>query len=69
MPMFEYRCKQCGHHMDVLVKSSQQKISVVVCDKCGSKDTEKAIAGFSVGQGSPSSSCPTCCPTGTCGLP
>jgi len=69
MPMFEYRCKKCGHHMDVLVKSREQKGHKVPCKKCGSDATEKIIASFSVGQGKSSASTgPTCCPTGTCGL-
>lgn len=70
MPMFEYQCKKCGHHMDVLVKSRQQEEKNVPCEKCGSKATEKVIASFSVGQGGNGSAgtCPTCCPTGTCGL-
>ena len=70
MPMFEYQCKKCGHHMDVLVKSRKQENQKVPCEKCGSEDTEKVFASFSVGQRGSSSTgaCPTCCPTGTCGL-
>jgi putative FmdB family regulatory protein len=69
MPMFEYQCKKCGHRMDVLLKSSGEKLPKVVCEKCGSHATEKVIAGFSVGQGrSGTDTCSTCYPTGTCGL-
>ena len=69
MPIFEYQCEKCGHHMDVLVKSYDQKGSSVSCEKCGSKATKRVIASFSVGHDSSSAgSCPTCCPTGTCGL-
>ncbi len=69
MPMFEYRCHQCGHLMEVLVMSSGKALPKVVCEKCGSVKTEKVISGFSVGPGkTDSGSCPTCCPTGTCGL-
>jgi len=69
MPMFEYQCRKCGHHMDVLVKSREREKQKVPCEKCGNNATEKIIANFSVGQGKSSAgTCPTCCPTGTCGL-
>jgi putative FmdB family regulatory protein len=69
MPIFEYQCKNCGHHMDILIRSRAQAKQNVLCEKCGSEATEKIIANFSVGQSkSPASTCPTCCPTGTCGL-
>jgi len=69
MPLFEYQCKKCGHHMDVLVRSHKQEEQQVLCEKCGSAATERIIANFSVGHGrSSAGNCPTCCPTGTCGL-
>lgn len=69
MPMYEYRCKSCGYHMDVLVKTTAYKGLSVSCEKCGSEDTEKVFANFSVGQGKASGDAvPSCCPTGTCGL-
>ncbi len=69
MPIFEYRCKQCGHHMEVFVKSCGKELSQVACEKCGCKNTEKVITGFSVGQRKtlPESGS-TCCLSGTCGL-
>ena len=69
MPMFEYQCKKCGHRIDVLVKSIARNRQEVCCENCGSTATEKVLASFSVGQGrSSTATCPTCCPTGTCGF-
>ena len=75
MPMFEYKCKDCGYCMDVLVKSSKTKPGNVVCEKCSSKNTERVISGFAVGQskagmcsGSSCCSTGTCCPDGACSL-
>jgi len=75
MPMFEYKCQQCGHVMEVLQTS--RKPTKQTCAKCGSTDTKKLLSGFAVGQSKPSSSaCDSCaagpacgagtCPGGTC---
>lgn len=64
MPMFEYRCKKCGHVTEVLERAGSR--SRPTCEKCGSVQMEKLLAAFSVGKGRPSSS--SSCPTGTCPL-
>ena len=65
MPIFEYRCKKCGHQFDALVRHSDEKVS---CKFCDSKDLERLFSAFAVqvsgGNGGVSS-----CPTGTCPLP
>ena len=63
MPIFEYRCKKCGHKTEFLEKNAGK--SKHVCEKCGSSDMQKVFSSFSVGQSSQNSSS---CPTGTCGL-
>ena len=66
MPIFEYRCKRCGHVTSFLEKAGSTKNHV--CGKCASKVTEKVFSTFAArtkptsGLGKPS------CPTGTCGL-
>jgi putative FmdB family regulatory protein len=62
MPMFEYQCKKCGHVTSFLEKAGSKKAHV--CEKCGSKDTEKLFSTFAAKSGGSSSSCPT----GTCPL-
>lgn len=70
MPIFEYKCEQCGHVTEVLQKS--RKASKQICAKCGSSDTKKMLSGFAVGQGkAASAACDSCaagpaCGTGTC---
>ena len=66
MPLFEYRCKECGHLTEFLEKAdakAQHK-----CEECGSKKTDKILSAFSVGKGGSSGSAGASCPTGTCPL-
>ncbi len=67
MPLFEYRCKKCGHINEVLVFGSEKP--ELVCEKCGSKKLEKIMSSFNarVNDSFGSSGTPTC-PTGTCSL-
>ncbi|RMG66485.1 MAG: zinc ribbon domain-containing protein [Calditrichaeota bacterium] len=44
MPIFEYRCKDCGHRFEKLVFGSQSL--EVRCEKCGSQHVEKMISAF-----------------------
>jgi putative FmdB family regulatory protein len=67
MPIFEYKCNECGHKTEFLEKSGGKNKHV--CKKCGSSDMHKLFSAFSVGQGSKSSSRGNeTCPTGTCPL-
>ena len=72
MPIFEYKCGQCGHVMEVLQKS--RKADPPTCEKCGGADMSKLLSGFAVGRASESPACDSCaslpacggCPGGTC---
>ena len=66
MPLFEYRCKECGHVTEFLEKSDikgQHK-----CEQCSSTKTHKVFSAFAVGKGGSSGSTGSSCPTGTCPL-
>ncbi len=69
MPIYRYKCSDCGEEFDFLHKSPGAS-EEVVCPKCGSKKAEKLLSSFSVSGGDSSSSGPSCstgsCPTGTC---
>jgi len=66
MPIFEYKCEQCGHVMEVLQNS--RKATKQICAKCGSTDTKKVLSGFAVRQGKSASAACDSCPTGpVCG--
>jgi putative FmdB family regulatory protein len=57
MPIFEYRCRECGKEYEELVYGDRDK--VVPCPACGSKNSDKlmsAIGGISMG----GSSAPAC---------
>jgi putative FmdB family regulatory protein len=68
MPIYEYRCKKCGHEMELLVKSSSG--SKPKCEKCGSTSLEKQFSAFGVGGDSsdpmPSAGSSGACSTGSC---
>ena len=66
MPIFEYKCQQCGHVTEVLQKS--RKAAKQVCAQCGSSDTKKMLSGFAVGQGkSAAPACDSCAAGPACG--
>lgn len=66
MPVFEYKCRDCGTVYDVLHKSNTNKEDVV-CPKCSSKKQDKLISSFSSSIKSSSGS--GGCEGGSCGLP
>lgn len=45
MPIFEYRCKSCGHRFSELIFGSEKP----TCPECGGHSAEKQISGFGVG--------------------
>ncbi len=42
-PMFDYRCKDCGHVFEQLLAT--HKTEPLPCPKCKSKDLERLITG------------------------
>ncbi len=63
MPIFEYKCKKCGHKTEFLEKAGSDKKHT--CEKCGSNDLQKMFSTFSATISSKSSGDGSC-PTGTC---
>ena len=66
MPVYTYVCKDCGEKFDLLIGMTSEKPELK-CKKCRSKNINKILSSFSVGNpgGKPSSS-GLSCPTGTC---
>jgi len=52
MPIYEFRCKNCGHKFEELVFSSLSEKNDVVCPRCGKKNAEKLLSAFSSGTAS-----------------
>ena len=48
MPIFEYRCKQCGADFETIVRSS----TVPACPRCESTELDKQLSVFAVGSAS-----------------
>ncbi len=42
MPLFEYRCRDCGYEFEALVVGTRK----AVCPKCRSEDLEKKVSAF-----------------------
>ena len=72
MPIYEYKCEQCGKQFDFLAKRLSERPET--CPECGAVTLKKQLSTFSAKMGSSSGaanySCPTgtCCPTGSCNL-
>jgi putative FmdB family regulatory protein len=64
MPIYSYKCKDCGEQFDLLVGMTAQKTELK-CSKCNGKNIEKVISTFSVG-GQRGSSSGSSCSTGSC---
>lgn len=45
MPLYEYECKDCGHHFDLL-RSMKDSDSHAVCKKCSSEHTHRVMSVF-----------------------
>lgn len=75
MPIYSYRCRDCGEVFDLLEGVSVEKPRRI-CPRCSSRSLEKVHAAFSVGAApkgrNSESACPTCpagpagCPGGSC---
>jgi len=64
MPLFEYKCRECGTKFEKIVPSSSTK---VVCKKCESSRVEKLLSVFAVVGSSRSQASFEPGPCGSCG--
>ena len=64
MPIFEYKCKDCGKKFEAIVIGSRKP----ECPSCQSKKLEKQLSTFAVrANSSPAGSMPCGAPSGACG--
>lgn len=69
MPIFEYKCNDCGRKFDILHKSSSN-LQEVVCPDCQSTNSKKLLSSFSASVNSGSNySTGAPCSDGSCGIP
>lgn len=57
MPIYEFKCASCEEKMEILFKSSDEKVEMK-CAKCGSENLERVLSStnFSMAGGSCSGS-------------
>jgi putative FmdB family regulatory protein len=46
MPIYDFRCRTCGHEFEALVRP--QDASQPACVSCQGRDLEKLLSGFAV---------------------
>ena len=63
MPIFEYRCRECGEKFEAIVNSANSR---TVCKHCGSKKLDQLLSVFAVA-GSGASAAVEPGPCGACG--
>ncbi len=56
MPMFDYRCDNCGHEFEELVWSSTVPDEDITCPKCGEHRSRRLLSAPAVSVGGSSSS-------------
>ncbi len=59
MPVYSYKCKDCGKEFDILVGVGEGN-EELKCEKCGSKDIERLLSIFGTGGSSSDSSSSVC---------
>lgn len=63
MPIFEYRCADCGHDFELLVRSDTR----LACPQCASTELAKQLSVFATADTTPAP--PSFGPCGGCGHP
>ncbi|WP_321473707.1 zinc ribbon domain-containing protein [uncultured Paludibaculum sp.] len=63
MPMYEYRCTECGHLYEQLRRMSDSDKDLV-CPRCASRHVERQVSACAVGTGSSSGKGGGCVPNG-----
>jgi putative FmdB family regulatory protein len=65
MPLYEYRCQDCQHDFELLVRES----TTLECPACHSDRLQKQLSVFAVGAGTPGRRDAVPAPCGACGHP
>jgi len=69
MPIFEYRCQDCGTKFEKLIRRSADT-SGLECPACGKQHLEQELSTFAAhANGSSKSSDMPVCPSGRCSNP
>ena len=55
MPIYEYRCRDCGHRFEILQRLGQGAEDLE-CPRCTARQLEKQYSTFASGSGGPAQS-------------
>ncbi len=48
MPLFDFRCRACGHEFEALVRPATYGDPPTTCGACGAGDPERLLSTFAV---------------------
>ncbi|HUI41154.1 MAG TPA: zinc ribbon domain-containing protein [Terriglobia bacterium] len=66
MPIFEYRCRDCGAHFEKLQRSATE---AVTCTRCKGSELDRLLSVFAVSGASEAAAAIEDGPCGACGAP
>ena len=67
MPIYEYRCQDCGTKFEKLVRNSDT--SELECPSCKQRHLQQELSTFAAHSGSSKSAPMPACPSGRCSNP
>jgi len=65
MPLYEYECRSCHHHFELLVRESTE----LACPSCHGTELEKQLSVFAVSAPGTARQVRAMGPCGSCGYP
>jgi putative FmdB family regulatory protein len=69
MPIYEYKCDDCGNKFEKLVRRNAE-VADLVCPSCGEKHLKQEFSTFSAhANGAPKAAEAPACPGGMCRTP
>jgi putative FmdB family regulatory protein len=66
MPLYEYRCRACGHRFEILQRIGQGADGLV-CTRCGAEQLDKQFSTFAAASGGSGSAEAAGCGAPGCG--
>jgi putative FmdB family regulatory protein len=66
MPIFEYRCEDCGTKFEKLMRRSEDQAG---CPSCGQKHLNQELSTFAAHNGASKAPAMPSCPSGMCQTP